>query len=282
MARDTFIAAFVLLLAGGVVLVASLVVSAVTRGARGLREHQAWRALWAPLVPGWCVIAAFVGWGVVDPDDDEVIRVRTLIVAGFIGLIWARALVRAFLSFRKRHDGALLFTSGLVAPRVHVDARVRAVLEDAVLEAALAHERAHVAHRDPLRIWLAQFVTDLQWPLPGSKRRLARWLEALEVARDDEARLGGARGADLAHAILTVAKLTVGTGENAACATLAGNPLDLRARIERLLRDEPPSIAPGWPWTWSVAFAFAVTAFGLAGGVLGGEPLLDFLAGCGV
>ncbi len=41
-------------------------------------------------------------------------------------------------------------------------------------------------------IWLALFVTDLQWPRGSAQRRFADWLATVECARDDEARDAGA------------------------------------------------------------------------------------------
>jgi beta-lactamase regulating signal transducer with metallopeptidase domain len=60
-------------------------------------------------------------------------------------------------------------------------------LDDRTIEAALEHERAHARHHDPLRIWLAQLATDLQWPWPQAHKRFQLWILALELARDEEA-----------------------------------------------------------------------------------------------
>ena len=55
-------------------------------------------------------------------------------------------------------------TVGLVRPRVRIDERLRDAVPAPSLAAVQAHEEAHARHRDPLRIWLAQTITDLQWP----------------------------------------------------------------------------------------------------------------------
>ena len=78
-------------------------------------------------------------------------------------------------------------TVALLRPRVVVCETFGAQLDEHALAAALAHEQAHARHRDPLRIWLAQIVTDLQWPLSGARARFEQWLFALELARDEEA-----------------------------------------------------------------------------------------------
>jgi hypothetical protein len=129
-------------------------------------------------------------------------------------------------------------------------------LEDGVIRAALAHERAHAIHRDPLRIWLAQLITDLQWPWPWAGRRLEVWLETLELARDDEARAAGADGADLAAAVLAsvrylerVTARQVGRrlqGTQLAHARLIGDSGALRKRVARMLAPLPqqPALVP--------------------------------------
>ena len=153
---------------------------------------------------------------------------------------------------------------GLIQPQVVFAPFLAKRLDDDVIRAALLHERAHVRHRDPLRIWLAQFVTDLQWPWPQAERRLDRWLEALELARDDEARLLGADGAELAKAILASLRYREETEAVAptpaawlnarlsAQAPLAGDARVLRDRIARLLAplpsnaDSGSAIVPRW------------------------------------
>jgi hypothetical protein len=115
------------------------------------------------------------------------------------------------------------------------------VLDDRAMRAALAHERAHVRHLDPLRIWIAQFVTDLQWPWSSAQRRFETWLAALEHARDDEARAEGVDGADLAAALVASIRFHHDS-HGGICAPLIGNRSALEERIARLLQ---PVAAPG-------------------------------------
>jgi beta-lactamase regulating signal transducer with metallopeptidase domain len=111
------------------------------------------------------------------------------------------------------------------------------LLDPDALAAALAHERAHVRHRDPFRIWLAQIATDLQGLGPFARRRLDAWLESLEIARDEDARSEGVRGEDLAAAVLAVAKMSApATG---AVAGLTGTQASLASRVRRLLDPLP-------------------------------------------
>ena len=82
-------------------------------------------------------------------------------------------------------------------------------------------------------MWLARVATDLQWPGPAARRRLDRWRHALELARDEEARIAGVQGADLAAAIIAAVRLNAATTWS--CVSIAGDPSMLQERIARLL-----------------------------------------------
>ncbi|MGH8257493.1 MAG: hypothetical protein ACRET0_14925, partial [Steroidobacteraceae bacterium] len=106
-------------------------------------------------------------------------------------------------------------------------------------------------HRDPLRIWLAQLVTDLQWPWPAAQRRLGAWLEALELARDQEARACGIDGAELAAAVLASVRFLKSippeeraalSGTQVAHARLIGDSRTLKERVLRLLAPVPAGV----------------------------------------
>jgi beta-lactamase regulating signal transducer with metallopeptidase domain len=107
-------------------------------------------------------------------------------------------------------------------------------LHDRQIEAALEHERAHARHRDPLRIWLAQLASDLQWPWPQARARLQQWLAALEPARDKEACAAGVDGTDLAETILVSARFS-GEENLSIQAALISEPATLKERITLLL-----------------------------------------------
>jgi hypothetical protein len=148
-------------------------------------------------------------------------------------------------------------------------------LDETALQAALAHERTHVRHRDPLRIWLAQFVTDLQWPCGSAQRRFTGWLASLEQARDDEARCAGIEGADLAAAVLSALRFQT---RASAAATLIGRPEALAARIARLLQplpESPPEEKP--PYLMVAGFLAMICLMALVLGVACGERLIDSL-----
>jgi hypothetical protein len=136
--------------------------------------------------------------------------------------------------------------------------------------AAFAHERVHVRHRDPLRVWLAQIATDLQWPSPTARRRFEHWLTSLELARDEEARLDGAPGEDLAAAVVAVARMPW-RQLDAAIVGLTGAETSLASRVHRLLEPVPPD--GGRP---SILLPLAVLAV-LAASVVVGATYGDYV-----
>lgn len=210
-------------------------------------ERQRWRALWRPAVIAGVVLSVLLGWVLVEPAHAEPLPWTFAALGAAVAAIWLRAIVRAIRAARV--GAPLVGAFGLVAPRIYIAPRVRAALGPEELAAVQAHEEAHVRHRDPARIWVAQLVTDLQWPARPARLRLRRWLDALELARDEEARRGGADGATLATAILTTIRIGAATSAPAV-APLTDGRRALRERIERLLaplpRAERTSATPRW------------------------------------
>jgi beta-lactamase regulating signal transducer with metallopeptidase domain len=153
--------------------------------------------------------------------------------------------------------------------------RLAKKLDDRQIEAALEHERAHARHWDPLRIWLAQLITDLQWPWPQACERMQRWLIALELARDEEARAAGIEGTDLAEAIIASARFCQNANLSAQ-ATLTGRAAALKERIARLL--DPPCADSAPAHVRSPLFALLPTSMlALAVGLIFGERMVRAL-----
>jgi len=204
-------------------------------------ERRSWRHLWFPVLPAAVVLATMCGWALQEPSvTDEPLRGTAVLVALPFALLWLRCVWRAGLALRRPRSMPALATHGLLRPRIAIAERLRSALDPAALAAAIAHEEAHVRHFDPLRIWLAQIVTDMQWPSPTARRRLDQWLSALELARDEEARIEGTSGADLAAAVVAVAKMTPSRMGAHAVAGLTGAEASLASRIHRLLDPVPP------------------------------------------
>jgi hypothetical protein len=242
--RDLVLATMVLVLCGAGAWLASWVPGARQPGDRyepsGRQlEAGSWRRIWLPLLPAGIALATMFGWALQEPGvTDEHLLPTTVFVAVPIGLLWLRCALRAGLALRGVRETPPIATVGLLRPRVVVAEGLRDMLDPAALAAALAHECVHVRHRDPLRIWLAQIATDLQWPSPSARRRFERWLTSLELARDEEARLDGAAGEDLAAAVVAVARMP-SRPFGAAIAGLTRAETSLVSRVHRLLAPVP-------------------------------------------
>jgi hypothetical protein len=243
-------------------------------------EVLRWCALWLPAAMALTVAAWLCGWALSQPDPvpGHVNGVIFVVALPFL-LIGGRAVLRAIWSLCHSPRSHGIATVGLLRPRIVIAPDLERALDARALRAALAHEDTHVRHRDPLRIWLAQFVTDLQWPWSAAQRRFTDWLAVLEIARDDEARADGIDGADLAAAVLGSVRFQLRVSGGAA--TLIGRPQALPGRIARLLAPlpagaaAPPDVqAPyaaltgAWLLVWMVAIGLGLTC---------GKPLIDSL-----
>ncbi len=239
-------------------------------------ERAAWRRLWLPVSPSALVFGYLLGWALQEPNTAEGLPVDGRVISGVGVCIVLRSAWRAWASAREGGRPAVGVV-GLLHPTIHVEPRADAALAPHERAAALAHEQAHVVHHDPLRIWLAGLVTDLQLGLPGARDRLATWRMALELARDEEAREAGVAGPDLAAAIIRVARLGCSflptDGAPTIAALLAGESALLRERVARLLAGLAPVSA-----TRRVAGPFAMLVLvALALGVVTGEELVGGL-----
>lgn len=279
MERESLLATLIVLLGGLALQLFALLPGRVNNQSESRQlERLHWLALWRPAAPALTVAAWLCGWALSQPDPvpDHVGRLVFIGAAPFV-IIAGRAIVRAVWSLWHSPRIYGIVTVGLLRPRIVVAAELAKVLDANAMQAALAHERTHVRHRDPLRIWLAQFITDLQWPWGSAQRRFTDWLATLEHARDDEARAGGVEGADLAAAVLGSLRFQLAC--SAAAATLIGQPEALPARIARLLRPlaenppdkEPPYlvVAGGLAIIWLAAIILGITyGEGLIGSLL--------------
>ena len=230
----------------------------------GDRERARWRDVVMPGFVATVGFAVLVGWALQEPEtsDETLSAVGWALVAAF-GVVWLRAIARAIAAVRAEARAAFAVV-GVLRPRIVVDPQIAAALDDDALEAALAHEHAHLQHRDPLRIVVAGFAADLQWPLPTARRRLAAWRDALEEARDDEARATGVRGEDLAAAIVEVSRARVRAGGAALVGATA-----LERRLARLLvapAIRAPIARPRAAWLGPVVVIAAAIAIGFAFG----------------
>ncbi|MEJ7810248.1 MAG: M56 family metallopeptidase [Gemmatimonadaceae bacterium] len=133
------------------------------------------------------------------------------------------------------------FTAGLARPRIYVAESLADRLDAGQLAAVLAHEGAHVARRDPLRLTLFRALACTLFWIPALRRLADDVADEAEVLADDAAAAG--RPLVLASAILALAQWPETTGQamgRAAGAVGFHQPDLLDRRIRRLVGEETP------------------------------------------
>lgn len=221
---------------GHLLLAGRVQVDARSLSGRAL-ERAATRELAFPLLPSLVGVSALVGWALVEPEEAERLPWFVLALALPMLLVTVRTARRAVLAARVPTIRAAA-TLGLLRPRVVMDPDFAANLEPATRAAVLAHEQAHARRRDPLRLWVAQILTDLQWPSRSAVERFERFRQAVELSRDEEARRV-VDGTDLAAAVLLAARRVEPSPFAMAGVVACASPF--RERIERLLAPLPVS-----------------------------------------
>jgi Zn-dependent protease with chaperone function len=279
MERESLLTVLTILLGGVALQVIGAWLSAHSRKKPGFElERAAWLRLWRPVTPALIIAAWLCGWALSQPDPvpTRVGPLVFIVCAPFV-LIGMRAIVRAGWSLLASPEPFGIATVGLIRPHVVFAPELAKLLDDRAIAAALAHERAHVRHLDPLRIWVAQFVTDLQWPWASAQRRFETWLAALEHARDDEARAEGVEGADLAAALVASVRFHRNIAPGT-CARLIGDRSALAERVERLLQPLESAPQDPTPTTLQVAvFLSLALMVALALGTVYGERFVGTL-----
>lgn len=102
--------------------------------------------------------------------------------------------------------GPLVFTAGVMRPRIYLSDTVLACLTPTELDLVLRHEAAHCRARDPLRSMMATVLGDLFFWLPMARALIRRVITKIEVNADEAA--ASIDRLALAGTILKVASLT--------------------------------------------------------------------------
>ena len=159
--------------------------------------------------------------------------------------------------------GSLVATVGIATAKIFVSSDVVESLSPAELDAALAHERAHVRSGDNLKQLL---VRALRLPWASGDRV---WTSGTEIEADLNAFRAGASPVELASALVKVARLRSVVRLDprlATCLIPAGHETALADRVRRLndLLDAEPVPPPRRHWRvavpCSIAVALTVTA----------------------
>lgn len=103
------------------------------------------------------------------------------------------------------------FTTGFWRPCIYVAASLAESLDAPQLEAVFAHEAAHVARRDPLRLSLMRFLACTLFYVPALRRLAEDLTDEAEIEADDAA-LSRSEPLVLASAILALAEWAVPSG----------------------------------------------------------------------
>ena len=280
MDREIVLGVLTGLVCGPVAVTFSLLPPASRRGLSGREmERRLWSRLWLPLFPAALLFTVLAGWALQEPDssDERVVFPALLGAAPFI-LIWIRAACRALRSLGTSTSQVHAATIGILRPRVFISYELRARLDPQALRAVEEHERAHLRHRDPLRLWLAQVAADLQWPSGRASVRFLAWRRALEMGRDEEACARGVEGCDLAAALLAAARLPLSPSHPAKLTFIAAGE-QLRERVERLMALQKNRVTVPMPGRTAFVLVGAALFGALIIGALYGEALIRLIPG---
>lgn len=158
-------------------------------------------------------------------------------------------------------------TAGMLRPRIYLTRALDQELSQEELAAVLAHEGAHVARRDPLRLSALRFLACTLFWLPALRRLTDDMADETELLADDHAARG--RPLILAQAILTVARRpAVGW---AAVSSAGFHRGDLLERRIRRLAGEPVR-APSRLTRSAVLGALGLLALAWASGLAAAQP----------
>lgn len=160
------------------------------------------------------------------------------------------------------------FTAGWLRPRVYVAQELASALSREELAAVLAHEGAHAARRDPLRLSALRFLGYTLFWIPVLRRLAQDCADEAEIRADDAA----AQGRPL---VLAAALLTLADWKSVSPARAVGvgiNKQDLLDRRVRRLAGQ--HVVPGTHVTRrSLAAAFAMLLLVWTTGTVVAHPL---------
>jgi Zn-dependent protease with chaperone function len=133
------------------------------------------------------------------------------------------------------------FVAGVLRPTVFISRGALAALDEAELEAALRHERAHIRGHDTATLFVLSMLRDLA---PWGKGAA---LEAFKLSREaiaDREAAAGAGSLNLAAALLALAR--PGAAPAAAAVLPMARPDTLRWRLQALLETDVSPVQQSW------------------------------------
>ena len=160
------------------------------------------------------------------------------------------------------------FTAGFLRPRIYVAEALSERLAPEELAAVVAHEGAHVARRDPLRLTSLRALAHTLFWIPALRRLAEDMTDQAELAADDAA--AGDRPLVLASAILRVAHWPAAPSAHRLAVGFAADDL-LERRVRRLAGEDSP--VRSHVTRRSLAGAAAALAIVWTSGVLMAHPM---------
>jgi Zn-dependent protease with chaperone function len=149
--------------------------------------------------------------------------------------------------------------TGILRAKILVSKAAESLLTERELQIALDHEMAHVRRRDNLRKLLFRFAA-----FPGMSGLEAAWLEATEMAADDEAVSNAGEALDLASALIKLSQLAaLEPAVDLTAALVHSTVLFTSVRVKRLIDwNENPQPLRRFSPSYALAAALAtVVAF---------------------
>ncbi len=132
------------------------------------------------------------------------------------------------------HEHPEAFCAGLLRPRLYLSTAAMQTIDGAGLAAVMEHELHHCRRRDPLRLLIAQILSESLFFLPAMMRLHERYRTLAELAADEAAVNGGSSGA-LARALLAFAE-----GTRPGVVGIAPE------RVDHLFGEDPRWRLPAW------------------------------------
>lgn len=167
------------------------------------------------------------------------------------------------------------FTVGWLRPRIYVAESLAERLSPDELQALVAHEGAHVARRDPLRLSLLRFLALTLFWLPALRRLADDMADEAEIQADDRA--AREQPLALASAILALASWrSTGPAWGEGVGFAQRTDL-LDRRIRRLAGEEPPPVSRLTRGS-VVAAMLALALVGASGAIMSHPLPVDHLA----
>lgn len=155
----------------------------------------------------------------------------------------------------------IAFAAGLLNPRCYVTTGLIGQVSEAELEIILAHERAHIEHKDTRKKWFFALLASL-YPRPITERLNRFFSLATEQLAD--AHVGQSYNVfDIAQTLVNAAKIQRFSGANVNAASInyfIADDVDVRVRAL-----VAPQKCRSFPWAYSLLIMMLTTTLSFAG-----------------